>query len=448
MSAFEKAAEICDPLYGHIYFDRDEKRLIESPAFQRLRSIQQLGFCQYAFPSGTGNRLTHSLGAGYLAGAAFDSIFSKPAARALSLREARKKEFRKALRFAALLHDVGHGPLSHSSEPLMPRLSDLKMDSFWKAPPDRQACHEDYSAKLIMETGLSEIIRGAGVEPLAVAQLLHQNIQGGEDFFQEGGLNYLPLFRQIISSELDVDRMDYLNRDSLFCGVKYGLTDFMWLLSHFDCHIEGDQALLAIGSEALYTIESFLLGRRHMRMIVYFHHKTVIYAYMLKKYAASCGWTLPADTEAYLLFEDGGLFQRLRETAEGNEWARRISRREPYIRLYDRLALPGGARGESPFQKEARDRFDLLEEELKGEGIPLIKIDSEKHIVKPPGELRGAYEIFLKSRGFNRAMPLFGGGRLLSLPSERIERVYAAPEKLERAKQILSRAKKKYADPV
>ena len=312
------AAEICDPLYGHIYFDRSELAVISHPAFQRLRFIQQLGFCQHAFPSGTGSRLAHSLGAAHLAGIAFDSIFSKPAARSLSLSAAKKKEFRKALRFAALLHDTGHAPLSHPGESLMPPLSALNISRFLKAGPDRQARHEDFSAQLIMESGLSEIIRRAGLEPLSVAQLIHHDMRSdGGDFFRAGGASCLPLLRQIISSELDVDRMDYLNRDSLFCGVKYGLNDFMWLVSHFDLHIEGDQALLAAGEGALYAIESFLLGRRHMRLIVYFHHKTAIYTRMLKKYAESCGWTLPSDTESYLLFDESLLFQKLRESVRG-----------------------------------------------------------------------------------------------------------------------------------
>ena len=430
------------PLWACL-FDSEEKALIEHPAFQRLRSIQQLSFCQRAFPSGTGNRLTHSLGASHLAGEAFDSIFSKPAARALPLKADRKKALRKALKFAALLHDTGHPPLSHAGEALLPPLSRLGAKRFLKPGPDRQARHEDYSLQLIMETGLSKIIQRAGIEPLAVARLIHQDARGGGDFFLEGGLDYLPLLRQIINSDLDVDRMDYLNRDSLSCGVKYGLTDFMWLLSHFDCHVKEGRLFLAVGADALCAVESFLLGRRHMRAIVYFHHKTVIYNHILKKYADSCGWTLPSDTEAYLQFEDGRLLQKLGEAAERNEWARRIVRREPYIRLYERseFSLRGSA-------KPREDLLALLEGELKANGVPLIKIDSKKHAIKPPEKIQEEHLIFLKGGGLDiggqgvagQARPLFEeGGPPLSLPPKRIERIYAAPEKREKAKQILDR---------
>ena len=72
------------------------------------------------------------------------------------------------------------------------------------------------------------------IDPATVAQLLHQDFFGARDFFIEKGVDFLPLLRQIISSDFDVDRIDYLQRDSLYCGVKYGLIDFIWLLSHFD----------------------------------------------------------------------------------------------------------------------------------------------------------------------------------------------------------------------
>ena len=257
----EKALCICDPLYGYIYFNANEQSLIEHFFFQRLRFIQQLGFSQYAFPSGVGNRFAHSLGACHLAGEAFDSIFSKPAAEKLSLSEVRKNQFRQTLRMAALLHDVGHGPLSHSGECLMPDLKELKLNRFLKTDFTRQARHEDYSVKFIMETALSEKIEKVGVKPLAVAQLLHEEVTGAEEFFKENGVDCLPLLRQIVSSDLDVDRMDYLQRDSLICGVRYGLIDFAWLLTHFDLHRSPeDQIFLVLDSQALYTAESFFSG--------------------------------------------------------------------------------------------------------------------------------------------------------------------------------------------
>ena len=122
----------------------------------------------------------------------------------------------------------------------------------------------------------------------------------------------MPLLRQIISSDFDVDRMDYLYRDSLYCGVKYGLIDFVWLISLFDCHIEGNDVFLAIEKEAIYTLESLIVGRQHMRLIVYFHHNSAIYNQMLKKYAESCQWNLPSEISDYILWTDNRLLEQLK----------------------------------------------------------------------------------------------------------------------------------------
>ena len=411
---------VCDPLYGYMSFDADERRLIDHRAFQRLRSIQQLGFSQYAFPSGSGNRFSHSLGACHLAGLAFDSVFSKKEAPRLSGEK--RRLFRKTLRFAALLHDIGHGPLSHSSECLTPPLSDLGLEGFFaknspqeagkgsraplsraspegtrpveprpvadlpakalRRPSGRRARHEDYSALLILKTDLAGLIQKAGVEPEAVVSLIHRELfWKTADFWKERDLCFQPFLGQIISSDLDVDRMDYLQRDSLFCGVKYGLMDFQWLLSHFTCHREGDRLFLALRREALYTVESFLLGRQHMRLIVYFHRKAVVYNQMLQKYAQKCArrrippaqWTLPADPESYIRFTDSRLFETLKETE--NEWSRRIlGRKKPFLRLFERTITSPRRRKEA---KEAEREKDL-KQALQKTGIPFIEADSNQ----------------------------------------------------------------------
>ena len=185
----------------------------------------------------------------------------------------------------------------------------------------------------------------------------------------------MPLLRQIINSDFDVDRMDYLQRDSLFCGVKYGLIDFVWLISHFDSHIKDDQVFLSIGKEGLYTLESFILGRQHMRLIVYFHHKSAIYNELLKKYAKDCNWKLPSNSQDYIQFTDSRLFDRLK--SESNKWAERIVRNKPYLRLYEHIFFKS-----SVYQRDEH-LISSLKEKLKKEGVDFIDIDSEKHSIKP-----------------------------------------------------------------
>ena len=108
--------EIRDPVHGSIYYSDQEVAVLDTQEYQRLRTIKQLGFSEFSFPGATHNRYIHSIGVGHLVGQAFDSIFkvypfSKPAA---------KTRLRQATRLAALLHDVGHGPLSHTTEQVMP----------------------------------------------------------------------------------------------------------------------------------------------------------------------------------------------------------------------------------------------------------------------------------------------------------------------------------------
>src|SRR5947208_2870430 len=108
--------EIRDVIHGSIAIESDELAVIDTPYFQRLRQIKQLGFAEYSFPSATHNRYIHSLGAMHTAGLAFRSIF-----RELERDEpATYARFRAAVRLAALLHDIGHGPLSHTTEFAMP----------------------------------------------------------------------------------------------------------------------------------------------------------------------------------------------------------------------------------------------------------------------------------------------------------------------------------------
>ena len=427
-----KTTKVCDPLYDYIYLDQGEKTLVDHPVFQRLRTIQQLGFSEQAFPSGTGNRFSHSLGVCHLAGVAFDSIFNKN--KSFPLSESKQQEFRKTLRLSALLHDIGHGPLSHSSEALMPTLKTLGLKKFLNTNFKRQARHEDYSVKFIMEEeGLYKTIKQIGVEPSHIAQLLHEEFSGNEDFFVEGGLDFLPVLRQIINSDFDVDRMDYLQRDSLYCGVKYGLIDFVWLISHFDSLIKDNQVFLAIGKESLYTLESFILGRQHMRLIVYFHHKSAIFNEMLKKYAKDCNWKLPSSSQDYIPFTDSKLFDRLK--SESNKWAKRIVMNKPYLRLYEHIFLESSA-----YQNDKYFISSVIEK-LKKAKVDFIDINSEKHSIKPSKNISEKYPIYLKNKVLNQMKPLYEDPALLFLPTRKIQRIYVKPEHLSSAKFLLKELK-------
>jgi len=273
--------EIKDPVHGTLEFTPPEVAMIDSPAFQRLRSIKQLGFGEYSFPGATHNRYLHSLGASHLAGEAFDQIFrgyrfkSKETMRRL----------RQTLRLGSLLHDIGHGPLSHTSEEVMPELSKLKIDMYPKKE-NRRANHEDYTIKFVTDSPLSDVIRKnfPEITPLHVACLIDKNLKVPDDFFEDNGLDLRTILSQIVSSEMDCDRMDYLVRDSYFCGTNYGKFELTWLIGNLTHHVNKNRVHLALNRRALYTFDDFLISRHHMYLMVYFHHKSIIYDEMLNNY--------------------------------------------------------------------------------------------------------------------------------------------------------------------
>src|SRR5437868_8292268 len=146
--------EIRDVIHGSIQIEPAERAIIDSRYFQRMRQIKQLGFAENSFPSATHNRYIHSLGAMHTASRAFETIF----------RVAGLKNFdglRACVRLGALLHDVGHGPLSHTTEFAMPDVRDLEVPGMAKSKA-RKATHEDYTLKMLLDSGLTRLLERAG----------------------------------------------------------------------------------------------------------------------------------------------------------------------------------------------------------------------------------------------------------------------------------------------
>ena len=418
--------KFCDPLYGYIELDKTETYIIEHAYFQRLKQIKQLGFVQHAYPSALSHRFSHCIGACYLGGLAFDSIIQK---KDLDISPQKIKELRKYVRLATLLHDIGHGPLSHVSESFMPALKDLKLDFAWFKPKNknRKACHEDYTVKIITDSDLTKRIKEAGCDPVALASLLHPEVQAPADIFTEKGLNYLFLLKQIVSSDLDVDRMDYIHRDSYFCGVRYGIVDWKWILSNMTHHLEGKDVYLAIQQQALWTVESFLLGRHHMHLAVYFHSKAIIFEETLRRYIKDTGYILPSSVEGFTACIDDTLMMKIKEDEDKNEWASRILKRNVYRRFYEYTYFL-----EEENSKE-KTIFNQLVQTLQNKKIPFILAESKNHSLKPPAKLRS--QIFLKDGVTGESKPL-SEGLLLFKGKERqvnrqINRIYLPDDKMD-----------------
>lgn len=420
--------EIRDPVHGSIYYSNSEVAVLDTPEYQRLRSIKQLGFSEFSFPGATHNRYLHSIGVGHLASLAFDSIF-----RAYPFsKNSAKLRLRQTFRLAALLHDVGHGPLSHTTEEVMPPLEKLAVKAYGPKQVRRQANHEDYTIKYVTESTIAETIKKqfSDIDPYHVACLIDKNLPVHDDFFIDQGVDFRPLLSQLVSSELDVDRMDYLERDSYFCGTNYGKIDHEWLLQNMTLHIANQKAFLALNRRALYSFDDFLISRHHMHLMVYFHHKSIIYEEMLHRYLTSkdCSFFLPAGISDYTSYNDYKLYEHL--SSVDNEWASRIAARTPYRVLIEMHNVSDS------------NRPALLKEKLEASGIHVIWASSQVRLSKYHASLEHTnhpmfvvdqYDPWVEPTQIERTTEIFQkyeGTRV-------IDRLYVSPEKFTDAEKIL-----------
>lgn len=426
--------EIRDPVHGSIYYSDAEVAVLDTPEYQRLRKIKQLGFSEYSYPGATHNRYIHSIGVGHLAGLVFDTIF-----RAYPFQKSSHKlKYRQCLRLAALLHDIGHGPLSHTTEQVMPPLNELMVSAYTDQNQNgRRAHHEDYTIKYITESPLAETIRKQfpDFEPYHVACLVDKSLPSKDDFFIDGSLDFRPILSQIVSSELDVDRMDYLERDSYFCGTNYGKIDMGWLVQNLTFHIQDSQIFLALNRRALYAFDDFLISRHHMYLMVYFHHKSIIYEEMLNRYLTStdCDFILPAQIEEYTQYNDYKLYEHLGSAK--NKWAKRIAERRPFKVLLELHNTTDSSRPERIRQRLASENLEVIWASSKARlskyhsssvldlATPIFVVDQYDRWDQPI-RIEQSTEIFHK----------YEGARI-------IDRIYVQPEQYSAAEKILKESK-------
>ena len=428
--------EVRDPIHGSISLSDAEVHLIDSVPYQRLRAIKQLGFSEFSFPGATHNRYLHSIGVSHLAGLAFDQIFGN----FVFQKTDNRKRLRQTVRLGAFLHDIGHGPLSHTTEEVMPKLGELNIQAYKKVKnaahdPKRQANHEDYTIKFITDSSLTEVLRAnfSDIDPYAVACLIDRTLPSPGDFFMDGGRDLRPVLSQLISSEMDVDRMDYLERDAYFCGTNYGKVELSWLLANVTYHVVDDCVYLALKRRAIYTFDDFLLSRHHMHLMVYFHHKSIIYEEMLHRYLTSkdCTFRLPGNIGEYVRCTDYALYEHLASVK--NPWARRIAERRPYKMLFELHSTQGSS------------RIDKLKKELEETDIPSIHASSQARLSKyhalVPQEK--SYTIYVVDEYDRLGKPtaLEKNTGIFEKYEEirQIDRVYVPPEDFARAEKVLTR---------
>jgi len=302
---------IRDPVHGYIRLDDLAIDLVDTQEMQRLRWIKQLGLAHLVYPGANHTRFEHSLGSYHLAGLL---------ARHLELEEEDGTE----IQAAALLHDVGHGPFSHVTERVL--------SSYLREE------HEDVADRL-RRGELGDVLRDRGLQPHRIQRLIRGETPLG----------------QVVSGEVDVDRMDYLTRDSHYTGVAYGVVDYQRLMETMamkDGHIVLEEG-------GVHAAESLLVSRLLMYPTVYFHHASRIAQKML-------------DVGVRVMVEEGSDPRRIREMddlqlsaamASTGGYPGEIIERIRARRLFKRAIYVGRDRLEAPEKmgKEGRIAEEIAE---------------------------------------------------------------------------------------
>jgi len=232
---------INDPVYGFITIDHPLLfEIISHPYYQRLRRIHQMAFASLVYPGAVHTRLHHSLGAYHLMGLALNELRGK------GIEITREEEI--GAKAAILLHDIGHGPYSHALEKIL--VKDIQ--------------HEEIS--------------------FLILKLLNKQFSGQLQTAIEifSGTYHKTFLRQLVTGQLDVDRMDYLTRDAFFTGVSEGVIGYDRILKMMVVN-EGE---LMIEEKAIYSVEKFLVSRRLMYWQVYLHKTVLVAEKMLIKIIA------------------------------------------------------------------------------------------------------------------------------------------------------------------
>jgi HD superfamily phosphohydrolase len=250
-----KWGQIYDNIYGFIRLTKTEEEIINSSFYQRLRWIKQLGFASYIFPGAEHTRFAHAIGAMHMADQVIRSLGKHVPDEALFdlSEQGEATRFHRACRLAALLHDIGTFPFSHSIEESYIRYGH-KLQKHGQLPGKKLPNNHEHLGSFIIKNtdyagGITHTLKAGGIDP----HLLSKFVKGESDNL---------LANQILHSDLDADRMDYLVRDAHHTGIKYGHIDRDYILYHLTIFkAPNGKEAMAIGHKGVHAVEDFLLAR-------------------------------------------------------------------------------------------------------------------------------------------------------------------------------------------
>jgi HD superfamily phosphohydrolase len=441
--------EIRDPLHVFVRLAAEERRIIDTRPFQRLRHIQQLALTSRVYPGATHSRFEHSLGVMELASRIFD-VVCDPVNLTDEGREVVPDDrdelgyWRRVLRAAALFHDVGHLPFSHSSEVLLPEGFDN---------------HEQFSFDHIMSEPMGDVwmattppLRARDVAVIAVepedvpaAQLL---LSG------HPRRAWLDILREIIThSAFGADRMDYLLRDSLHAGVAYGRFDHFRLIDTLrilppPAQGEQEQATgersrepnLGITKGGLQAAEALLLARYSMFTQVYFHRVRRVFDVHLADFLASWlpGGTFSPELEDHLNMTDVEVLAAI-AAASRSQSRTKLSRerRELACRLCDRTAM-----FKLLYERTTEDvRINADAAELLATAA-IKQFGADNIRYDPGGKGSGRVVFSVRERDGNVESSTGLSEVLRNVPASRYEYVFVHPAKLQEARTWLADKKR------
>lgn len=320
MSRLDYWGEIKDPVHGYVYITEVEKEIIDSYPVQRLRRLRQLAGAEYVYPGANHTRFEHSVGVMYLAG----KVTENP-----NISRLLDDEEVELLRLAALLHDVGHGPFSHIFEHLLVK--------------ELGKTHEDMTVWIVQNSELKDLLNKIGYDPEVVGKL-------AVGVLHKSGKSFLD---QIITSSIDVDKLDFVVRDTYHTGAEYGYIDVFRLIHTLD--VLGED--LAVDLGALSALESFLIARMESFKSIYFHRvgraAQIMLATAMEKANEDLGLASFKTPEEYLAMDDYTVWSMLKNCEKSRGVIENLERRRMLKCAYERTFYEKDTMVSNIFSREA-----------------------------------------------------------------------------------------------